>query len=81
MTTAQQQIQMFYQEGKKVLMKRMSDFLDQRNKERFKMVEEWRKNGKKDEDWLIIEQFDKDTDRQEKILEDILNEEHIKLYN
>lgn len=79
MTTGKQQIKMFYDEGRKVLRKQFSDFNDKRHKERYKMVEEWRKNGMKEEDWKVIEQYDKDTDRQEKILEEMLEDEWNKM--
>lgn len=75
MTTVNQQMKMFYDEGRKVLRKKFSDFVDKRHKERYKMVEEWRKNGMKEEEWKVIEEYDKDTDRQEKILEEMLEDE------
>ena len=79
MTTANQQKEMLYAAARKDLLKRMSGFLDERHKERFRLVENWRNNGSKESDWETIEQFDKMTDKQEEILQEILENEHRKI--
>ena len=79
MTTINQQKEMFYAAERRDLLKRMADFLAARHKERFHMVENWRNNGRKESDWEIIEQFDEMTDKQEEILQEILENEHRKI--
>ena len=66
--TAEGQRKMFYEAGKTVLRAKLSDFINDRHKQRFKMVEDWRSNGKSDEEWKKIELFDEDTERQVEIL-------------
>ena len=69
--TGEGQKQMFYTAGKVALRKSLSDFIDERNKERVAMVEKWRADGQKEEDWKRIQLFDEETGRQEEILESI----------
>jgi hypothetical protein len=69
--TGEGQKQMFYTAGKVALRKSLSDFINKRNNERFAMVEKWRADGQKEEDWKRIELFDEDTEKQVEILESI----------
>jgi hypothetical protein len=66
---------MFYLEGHKVVCKTLSDFIDKRHKERFKLMQEWHTNGAKDSDYETIVKFDAITDHQQKILEELLQVE------
>lgn len=45
-----------------------SDFITERHKQRFSLVEAWRVNGSSEEGWREIEKFDEETERQERIL-------------
>lgn len=55
MTTIEEQKQMFYAGGRAAAL---SDFITERHKQRFSLVEAWRE----------IEKFDEETERQERIL-------------
>lgn len=71
MTTIEEQKQMFYAGGRAAVRKALSDFITERYKQRFSLVEAWRVNGSSEDGWREIEKFDEDTERQERILSDI----------
>ena len=71
MTTIEEQKQMFYAGGRAAARKALSDFITERHKQRFSLVEAWRVNGSSEEGWREIEKFDEDTERQERILSDM----------
>ena len=54
---------------KKIMAKLFdSDFITERHKQRFSLVEAWRVNGSSEDGWREIEKFDEETERQERIL-------------
>lgn len=72
MTTAKQQKEMFYAAGRAVLIKNLTNFIDQRNRERFKLIESLRSKGQIDSNWHEVEEFDKNTEKQEQILQELI---------
>lgn len=72
MTTANQQKEMFYAAGKQATIKALGKFIAERNKDRFKLVESLRVQGKLESHWHEVEKHDADTERQEKILEELI---------
>lgn len=73
MTTAQDQIEMFYAGGRIATKNAFKDYIKSRTKIRFAMINNLRRAGKLDSDWGKIEEFDRETDKQVKILEDHFN--------
>jgi hypothetical protein len=70
MTTLQDQLEMFYA-GRRISTKNaLKDYIKSRLKIRFAMVNNLRRAGKLDSDWYKIEEFDKQTEQQEQILND-----------
>lgn len=72
MTTAHQQKQMFYDSQKKNARECLARYIKDRHKQRFVLVEKLRSDGKIDSHWNEVELFDKQTDDQEAILDDML---------
>lgn len=70
MTTVQDQLGMFYAGGRIATKNAFKDYIKSRAKIRFAMINNLRRAGKLDSDWKKIEDFDQDTDKQLKILED-----------
>jgi hypothetical protein len=67
MTTANDQMRMCYQAGREVTKQNYSDFIKKMNKDRFDLVEKLRNEGKLDSEWNLVEEFDKQIERQESI--------------
>lgn len=72
MTTYQDQVKMFYQAGHQATANGLIKLIEARNTQRYKMVIAWHESGEKPEEWAAIEEFDKETDRQESILDDLM---------
>lgn len=72
MTTVKQQKEMFYAAGRSATIKQLTKFIDQRHKERFVLIESLRSKGLLESNWNEVEEFDKDTDKQEQILQDMI---------
>lgn len=73
MTTAQDQINMFYAGGRIAAKEAAYGYIRSRGKTRFNMINNLRREGKLESDWSTIEEFDKETDKQLKIFEDHFN--------